>query len=907
MQPDETLLRAFCEEAEQYVPVLRSALEACGRGDFAPDGLPNIHRLAHNLKGASAMVALEPVTRVATLIEVQLADCVERQAAPGAARAKPLLRCVDALESWLAAPDTGVRVLDACWQEVHHELQTLGEPGTPVAKAPKPDDANDELREIFRLEAEEHLEVIGGMLPRWTRAPEDRELLLEIRRAAHTLKGSAGMVGLQDVQHIAHRMEDVLDALYDGACSPGPNVSSVLFEMFDVLESAAHADGVTITVDEALEARVVALLAGSTPEEAAPRLAPQVADTPPLEADARAPSRSDDLAPAQETSEVMQTSPMMRVSTERLGDLVNTVSELVINRSAFERRLGQLSTEIEELAPNVRSLRQVSGRLETEYELATLGSGGEIASDSGDFDELEMDQYTEFHSLSRSVQERIDDISAVQGSLQQLVAELDQVLNSQRQLSSEIHDGLMRLRMVPFQTISGKLERTSQQTAATLGREVAFRLHGGGTELDKSVLDRLADPLLHVIRNAVDHGLEPAAEREAIGKPRLGLIQVSVAYEGTQVVVRVRDDGRGAEPSHIRQQAVDRGLMTRDQADALSDDAAINLLFAPGFSTANEVSEISGRGVGMDVVRTSVEKLDGTVRFASSPGRGSTLTIRLPIALAIMRTLTVETVGEYYAVPLASVDRVIRLPWQDVEGRTTVDIDGEELKVQFLDQVLGCAPRERAPTSLVSVLLTKSFDATVAIVVDRVERSQEVVVKDFASHARRVPGCLGGTISGDGDVMVILDTEVLAERGQAALRETELDAVLATSRRSTVMLVDDSLSVRRIVSSQLEAAGYEVQVAVDGSDALETLEAMKTLPDAIVLDVEMPKMDGFELLGLLRRSERYRDIPVAFQTSRAGQRHRQRAAELGAQAYLVKPYDDRTLTETLRSIIRPSQ
>ena len=920
---DDKLVQAFVGEASGYLPEVRAALEGCQREDFPAEGLKGIHRLMHNLKGASAMVGLDSVKILATVIEEFIEERSELQNPPNPEQATVLLEGIGALEAWIDAPaaweprleDVAGRVkqrLEGVAQPGPDSAQTLaGSGGTPVGTAGSTtDDEFAELREIFALEAEEHLQTIGALLPRWSESPEDLSLLQEIRRSAHTVKGSAGMVGLKDVQNIAHRMEDLLDGLYEKTCAFSQEAVDILFSAFDQLEAAAAGESQAMSAD--LEQRVENVLQGRIAEsrpktQKAPAAVSKDQPAPQSEStESKAAQPAKTTQPA--SGETTASSSYVRVRGDRLADLVNLVTELAINRTAFERRMQLLTKEIGELAPSVRQLRGVAGRLDTEFELATLGSGKQNPSENDGFDELEMDQYTEFHSLSRSIQERTDDISAVHGSLNQLLSDFDQALNRQRRVSSDIHDGLMRLQMVPFESIAARLERTTRQTAQAIDKQVAFRLHGGLVEVDKTVLDGLIDPLMHALRNAVDHGLESPIERQSVGKPERGLVQVTASHEGTQVVIRVRDDGQGVNPERIRNMAVEKGLVDQKTANELSDTQAMELLFIPGFSTAGKISEISGRGVGMDVVRSQTEKLGGTVRIDSTQGSGSTLSFRIPMSLAMMRALAVQADGATYMLPLASVERVVRMDAADAKDAVEAGYvyEGSAIEAVWLTSELGGNPPELNDTELVSLLVVRCAEGTIALVVEAVESAQEIAIKDFTSHARRIPGFLGGTITGEGSVVLILDPDSFGQRSDAMALSTTKLLAQTQQLRTTVLLVDDSLSIRRVVGSQLSAAGINVESATNGQDALEVLDALDTIPDLMILDIEMPRMDGFELMGLLRSSDQYRDIPVIFQTSRSGKRHRERAEQLGASAYLIKPYDERTLLSSIDELLGKS-
>jgi chemosensory pili system protein ChpA (sensor histidine kinase/response regulator) len=419
------------------------------------------------------------------------------------------------------------------------------------------------------------------------------------------------------------------------------------------------------------------------------------------------------------------------------------------------------------------------------------------------------------------------------------------------------------------------------------------------------VLEEMAEPLLHLLRNAIDHGIEDAAAREAAGKPVAGTVRVRAGHEGTQIVIRVSDDGRGIDYEAVRLAAVARGALSPEAAAIASPDELTDLLFQSGFSTAGRITEISGRGVGLDVVRDLVERLKGTVSLASEPGRGATFTVRLPLTLAVIRALVVEAEGHTFALPLGSVTQILRLDPEQcgrIGSQDVARVGGETLPRFALAKRLGLRgtsePDPRPPAVVIGV-----GDRRYVVVLDRIAGGREVVVKSLGTHVRHAPGIAGATLMGDGSVVLILDPAELCSPARAA-RHAPHPVPVASARHAaeqlTVLVVDDSPSVRRFVSGQLRDAGMDVLTAKDGLDALDVLHHAERLPDAVMLDVEMPRMDGYELLSTLRATPAHQNLPVVMLTSRAGDKHRRKAMELGATAYLVKPYQPAELLRVLR-------
>jgi chemosensory pili system protein ChpA (sensor histidine kinase/response regulator) len=610
----------------------------------------------------------------------------------------------------------------------------------------------------------------------------------------------------------------------------------------------------------------------------------------------------------------------VRVPIERLDELVRFVSELLVNRSTFEQYLGAYGQEVRELNLSIDRLKRISQRLDTDIEVTSLRGGlGQLAvrgvmmtgkvDKRGEFDLLEFDRYTDLHLVSRDLSETAVDVTAAAAELRSRAGDFDSYLGRLSRLTSDIQDRLMRLRMVPLAALSTRLHRTVRVTAERTGKQVDFRIEGDRIELDKTVLEEMAGPIEHALRNAIDHGIESETLRRAMGKPARGRLVLEARYEGTQVVLSISDDGAGINPELIRSAAVDRGLISEAEAAQMSDDRVLDIIFQPGFSTARQVSEVSGRGVGMDVVKSTVTRLKGTVELTSSPGSGTRLIVRLPMTLAIMRVLLVKTRQETYALPANVVTRILRIGADSIEelgGKTILRHEGKVCPLVRLGDALRLNGTADQPLARRPALMVQIGGQTVALVVDEVIDAREVVVKTLGTLLRKVRGFTGATLMGDGSVVLILNPADLVESRSAKTAQLTPAAKPAANRSLEILTVDDSVSVRRVLAKLIENAGWRPTPAKDGLEALELLQR-GLRPDAILLDVEMPRMDGYELLGALRGMPHLRDVPVVMLTSRAGEKHRKKAFELGATDYLVKPYQDETLLAVVRRVVREAK
>lgn len=963
---DRELLAGFVAEVRGYLPRIREGIDAWRRGAPADEALEEAHRFTHSIKGAAAMIGLGVLSQIANLLEEALEEAASGGVASGGEAASALGAGVAGIESYLEGlvggrPADRAHLAEAVRAfrrlrgapegddeaEVEHLLAAAGaarrEPSAaapsgapPAAVAAHPAAApaeavSAELLEAFHDEAGDHLRAIAGALERLRDG--DGEALGEVRRSVHTLKGAASLVGYRRVAGLAHRMEDLLDRTAAGAVPVDDGVVDLLLATTDALEDGVgggdglqDGDGSLGHRPAALEARYRALLGE---EELPPELAESLDKLEPLGEEL--PLDLAGLAAAAPAAGRGRAEPalsgrVVRVPIERLDELVRLVSELVVNRSAFEQCHGELAREVGELDLSVDRVRRVAGRLEAGYEVLALGAGapavplavaagggghfvgrGAVASfaAAGFDDALELDRYTELHLLSRELIETGSDLGAVGGELGDSLGDLDSYLGRLGRLTSEVQDKLMRLRMVPLAQLASRLQRAVRVTAGRQGKRVRLAIEGGEVELDKTVLEEVADPLLHLMRNAVDHGIEPPELRRVVGKPDPATVRLSAAREGTHVVLRVADDGAGIQPEQVRAAAVAGGYLTEEEAAGLADGALLPLLFAPGFSTAGAVSEVSGRGVGLDVVKATVERLEGTVTIDSEPGAGTTVTIRLPITLAITRVLMVAAAGQTFALPLAAVAQIVRLDRAEVERLGTepvVRLDGRVHPLIRLETALGLAEAADEPPARMPVVVLELGGRRLALGVDRLVEAREVVVKPLGGLLRRVRGVSGATLTGDGGVVLILEPgELVAAEERPGALPARIGRRLAR-RALDVMIVDDSLSVRRVLTNLVRGAGWNPIAARDGVEALEILQRAARLPDAILLDIEMPRMDGYELAATLQGQPALAAVPIVFITSRAGDKHRARAFELGASEYLVKPYPDAVLLDAVRRL-----
>jgi len=597
-----------------------------------------------------------------------------------------------------------------------------------------------------------------------------------------------------------------------------------------------------------------------------------------------------------------------RVDADLLDNLLNNAGEVSIFRSRLEQQVGSIEFNLAELGRTVTRLKEQLRKLELETEAQILHRHEEEHPGRIDFDPLELDRYSTIQQLSRAFAESVSDVSSIEGLLENLTREAQNLLLQQSRVVTEMQNGLMRTRMVPFQRHVQRLSRLVRQVANETGKRAELVVVGASGELDRQVLDRMLPPFEHMLRNSIVHGIESVQERTAAGKPERGTIRVGLHREGSEMVIVLEDDGRGIDVQAVRERARLRGLLQAGRE--LSDEEALQLILEPGFSTASAVTQHAGRGVGMDVVVTEIKKLGGALFTESKMGQGAKFTIRLPFTLAITQALIVRTGEELYALPLPSVEGVARVPRSQVQQHLLEDVPtfsygGQVYRFQHLGAFVGGGPSALPETDIsMPVILIRAGEHSTAIVADELIGSREMVVKSVGPQIATIRGIAGATILGDGRIVIILDMGALVRsewRGQAALEIPDA----RPDRRTLALVVDDSITVRRVTQRLLERNDMRVMTAKDGVDALSILQEHS--PDVILLDIEMPRMDGYELAAHVRADARLADIPIVMITSRVGEKHRARAIELGVNDYLGKPYQESQLLDAIEPLIAARQ
>ncbi len=863
-------------------------------------------------------------------------------------------------------------------------------PAAPAAieELPADGDVPDEILEFFVPEAEEHLQVVTDCLLALEANP-NAEDIHRLFRAMHTVKGSAAQVGLQRIARVAHRTEDLVGRLRDGQLRPSAEIVDICLEAVDALKKFLYRQWPDEDAMKAAVNPLMARIARLAPEEGGvveiaethAVAAPASQEFVPFEAQAFSaqpvvtpsfPAASQpalaSVAPAEAAlaadaavsgeaaveGEVtlagkkelaaMPQSKSVRIALERLDRMMNAVGELVINRTRMMGRVAELERLADVLNFSKGRMSEKVSEFQEKHEFSRLtspmaapapasypafgSSFSEFSSSADpDFSELEMDRYDDFNILSRSLTEISADITEVLTQLGGFVRRVDSDIDEFSKLAHRLQDEITQARMVPIGNLYTRISRTARDASKASGKPVELTLAGAETELDNNILQQISDPLVHLVRNAVAHGLEKTEDRSQAGKSIQGNVAVRAYHRGNHIYIEVEDDGRGIDYARVRSTAIDAGLVAPEDAGRLTDRDLLEFLFHPGFSTATRKTELAGRGVGLDVVRANLAALNGEVDIETELGKGTRFTLKVPLTLIISQALFVRCGTATFALPLACVEEIRRLNQSEIEevgGKLLTRVRGVVTEVLRLDAQLGLDPVEPV-NGWYRMVIVNLAGRHVGLVVEEVLGKDEIVIKGLGDYLRNVKLFPGATIAPNGALILLIDVNRLVagesiERrplmaagaarvfapGAAAVAAGAIPAaaVEAVPAEKVVVLADDSISVRKFVGRMLEKAGYRVRLASDGLEALEIVTQNRC--DLLVTDLEMPRTNGYELMAHPRQDPASRALPVMVVTSRAGAKHRERALKEGASAFMTKPVQEDMFLAAIADLIGPA-
>jgi chemosensory pili system protein ChpA (sensor histidine kinase/response regulator) len=937
----EFLLSVFLMEAWDTLAAVEHGLVTLA-SDAQTDH-ETLQVVTHRLRGAAALNGFPRVSALGAVMEAT----VDRAATASPADRQ---RWIEQLGALAASLKEALEVIGTTGAENATTLNTVlarydasaaaalaAEPPGPLADLDHFIRDNAEVLEYFIPEAVEHLELMAQSLLTLERDGGTPEELATLFRAVHTLKGAAYTVGCQTIGDLAHRVEDLLGEIREHQRALTSATLEAIYAGLDALRLMVRsAEGVpagrreaferaTRLLEEQLHAapeQVVAMEPAPASEAAAPPAQAELI-TEPVAAPAEPAAAGRVAVPARRAAAPARTGLNIRVNLERLDALMNLAGELVIARSRLEGHLTQLDRVGATLGFTESRMRQTVGSFEAKYANPQLPGAadarpGALTADSGSaagvsldavFGELEFDRYDDFNLFARRVGEIAADVAEVQAQLAHLIRAVREDASRTQRLSGELRRQITRARMVPIGRLFSRFPRQVREAARAVGKTVTLEMTGETVEVDNTVIERLADPLLHLVQNAIVHGIEPAADREARSKAAHGTLRVSAAQKGAAIAVEVADDGRGIDLDRVKQTAIGAGLVTPEDLAGLSDADVLDFIFRPGFSTAPAVTTIAGRGVGLDVVRTNVTQLGGEIDVETTSGVGTRFTLRVPLTVAISDALMARVDNEILAIPVPAVRGMARIRPEEIVvgpgGGESIVVADQSLDVVRLDQLLGLGGAR--PSGPVPVVAVRTARKTVAVVVDELLGKQEIVIKRLGAFLDGVGPFAGATVTGEGRVVLLLDpARMLDFTGGArpAAPRPIIDsrpAPAATPARRSVLLVDDSVSVRKFVGQMLDRAGFRVTLANDGADALERLGGDLAV-DIVVTDLEMPRLNGYELIRDLKRRPRTRNVPIVVLTTRAGAKHLALARQLGVEHYMTKPVDEKALVQLIESL-----
>lgn len=913
------LFEVFVAEVDQ----LRAELVA-DAGDWHKDPARSASELAlrglHSLKGSASLVEAEPgrtladhleqfliaqnstgrnasrsdVTEYGRLLQVMFGSFREfaREQLPQALD-KDVQAAADLVANWQSAAATPGGAQGA-----------NGSGPVAVASVAAPVDILDEfdaeLLPLFVAEAEEYLPRIDQSLRAWQQDPGNSNIKQALMRELHTVKGSARMAGAMVLGQRVHEMETRVEQAITSNDNPAGLIDDLIAEQDVVSEQFALIQ--QFGVDAPPAKPVVPGGAESAPTVNADAVAASASE---LKGTTK--TESADTSPSSSRSS-NNGHALVRVRAEAIEKMVNEAGEVSITRARLDNSVGELRQVLNELTENVNRLRTQLRELEIQSDVkiqANETSAAASDSDKGDFDVLEFDRYTRFQELTRMLAESVNDVATVQQNASRYLDDAGQDLSRQATSMRQLQYHLMSIRMVQFGSVSDRLYRVVRQSAKALGKRVSLDILGSESEVDRNILETMVAPLEHLLRNSVSHGIESPADRLAAGKDEKGELNIDIRHDGNEIVLTLSDDGAGLNYDRIRERGISAGLIGADED--VPDANLADLIFKPGFSTSATIDQISGRGVGMDVVRAEVLGLGGRIEVMSSAGRGTTFVIHLPLTMAISQVMVAGVGDAHFAVPAAGIEKVLQLRPEELtaayEARTIRWVE-EDVPLYYLASLAGMSGQTPVAQPFSPVMIVRSGGRRIAVHADTVSKAQEVVVKNAGPQVARVDGVAGATVMGNGEVVLIINPAQLADN----ISDTELDAAMQAGMvaqlsdvPALVMVVDDSVTVRKVTQRLLTREGFDVLLAKDGVDALRQLQDQQ--PAIMLVDVEMPRMDGFDLTRAIRKESRYADIPIVMITSRTADKHKKFALSLGVNEFLGKPYIESNLVGLIRGYL----
>ena len=912
------LLPLFIDESKDILSAVAEYLELWKESEDGSDGIIGLQREMHTLKGGARLADVDAIGDLAEAVNIRLEKLIEGELTDDKGLYPLVLNAYQELTEMLESLIHGQNIKPA--PELIAKINAAGDGDSKTDQTNAASKANNEVTEddvdlevleLFVEEAQELIEALEVHISAWSKEPANEKYNLEIQRVLHTIKGGARLSNLPALADESHELETTLltaqeqKQLFEGKLKTEVLAKQdILLKHVDNIKSLVSSTSETNSQVLDNQAKIATNTTSQNPKDSL--------QTTTVKPDKAATKTASVPKPSKKPAQSTAAQETIRVSAGLLDSLVNLAGETSISRGRLEQQISDFGYTLEEMSATIERLREQLRRMDMETEAQVLFRAEKEGISSTvyeDFDPLEMDRYSSIQQLSRALTESTSDLQDLRDTLSDRSRDAETLLLQQSRINSELQEGLMKTRMIPFSSVVPRLRRIVRQIGGELNKQVEFDALNAEGEMDRSVLERMVAPLEHMLRNALDHGIEQAEKRKKAGKPAVGMITLSLHREGGNIVLKMQDDGAGINGDVILAKALKQGLVTEDAE--LSKHEIMQFIMHQGFSTAEKVTQISGRGVGMDVVASEIKQMGGTIEIDSEFGKGTEFTIRLPFTVSVNRALMVNTGEDFYAIPLNTIEGIVRVSPYELEeyykpNAPMYEYAGREYNLQYLGQLLNNThqPKLQGQPLPLPVILVRGSEKPMALQVDSLMGSREIVVKSLGAQFADVSGASGATILGDGSVVVILDLPALIRDGiENAMSSKPLINVneVAAKQTSLVMVVDDSVTVRKVTTRLLERNGFDVITAKDGVDAIALLQDHK--PDVMLLDIEMPRMDGFEVATLVRHDERLKDIPIIMITSRTGQKHKERAFSIGVNEYLGKPFQEHDLLENIERYI----
>ena len=777
-----------------------------------------------------------------------------------------------------------------------------------------------EIMEDFLIEAFELIEQIDHDLVELEANPEDLELLNRIFRVAHTVKGSSSFLNFDVLTELTHHMEDVLNKARKGELKITPDIMDVVLESVDMMKGLLESirdNGSDAAAG--IDIKNICVRLTQISEGEAPSAAPEAPAAAPAPEPVKEP---EPVAPAEEAAPEVSDAELSKLSDSEVeAEIERRLKVRKAEDQARRASKGIAPKSPEEIAPAASAAPAPAAKpapsreRDADKKVPAASSNSAVAQEQTIRVEVKrldhlMNLIGELVLGKNRLLKIYDDVEERYEG-EKFLEELNQVVSSLSLVTTDIQLAVMKTRMLPIAKVFNKFPRMIRDLSRELGKQIDLEISGEETELDKSIVEEIGDPLVHIIRNSCDHGIEDPETRKAMGKPEKGLVQLKAYNEGNHIVVEIVDDGKGLDADMLKAKSIEKGIITEREADAMSEKEAFGLIFKPGFSTAAKVTNVSGRGVGMDVVKTNIEKLNGIIDIESEVGKGTVMKLKIPLTLAIIQSLLVGTQEEFYAIPLASVLETVRVPIDDIytiDGKNVLRLRDEVLSLVRLSDVFGVNKVFDGGDQTYVVIIGVA-EAKLGIIVDTLVGQEEIVIKSMGDYLQNIPGIAGATIRGDGRVTLIIDVGAMMEMAKdikVNIRAEMEDSTKAKEKPSDykVLIVDDSKMDRTIMQKSLEPIGVTIIEATNGVEALNIIKSGEHAFDAVLIDIEMPRMDGYTLAGEIRKYSKYRTLPLIAVTSRTSKTDRLRGVEVGMTEYITKPYSSEYLENVVRKNIK---